>query len=104
MFYPLCSDVVFPGSAAAMFIFEPEKRLAPEIDLLRTFYGLTSAEAQLACALAHGETVESYGEQRRLTANTVRTHLKRALAKTETHQQSQLVALVAKLGTARRVG
>jgi DNA-binding CsgD family transcriptional regulator/GAF domain-containing protein len=98
MLYPLCPDAILPGSAAAMFIFEPEKRLVPEAELLRTFYGLTSAEAQLACALAQGETVESYGERQRLTANTVRTHVKRALAKTGTHQQSQLVALMAKLG------
>jgi DNA-binding CsgD family transcriptional regulator len=102
MLYPLCRDAILPGSAAAMFIFEPEKRLVPEADLLRIFYGLTSAEAQLACALAQGETLESYGERQRLTTNTVRTHVKRALAKTGTHQQSQLVALLAKLGAVRR--
>jgi DNA-binding CsgD family transcriptional regulator len=102
MLYPLCSDAIVPGSAVAMFIFEPEKRLVPKADVLRAFYGLTTAEAQLACALAQGETVESYGERQRLTANTVRTHLKRALAKTEMHQQSQLVSLVAKLGAVRR--
>jgi DNA-binding CsgD family transcriptional regulator len=102
MIYPLCRDTVLAGSAAAMFIFEPEASLVPDDALLRTFYGLTPAEARLACALARGETVESYCADQKLTPNTVRTHLKRALSKTGTHQQSQLVSLVAKLGSIHR--
>jgi DNA-binding CsgD family transcriptional regulator len=102
MVYPLCRDTVLAGSAAAMFIFEPEASLVPDVDLLRTFYGLTAAEARLTCELARGETVESYCEHHQLSANTVRTHLKRALSKTGTHQQSQLVSVVAKLGSIHR--
>jgi DNA-binding CsgD family transcriptional regulator len=102
LLYPLCRDTILAGSAAAMFILEPDTSLVPDVDLLRTFYGLTPAEARLTCELARGETVESYSEHHQLSANTVRTHLKRALSKTGTHQQSQLVSVVAKLGSIRR--
>jgi DNA-binding CsgD family transcriptional regulator len=97
MLYPLCGDAVLEGSAAAMFIFDPSKGVAPDTHLLRRFYGLTPAEAQLACALAKGDSVEAYGAAHGLTRNTVRTHLKRALAKTGTHRQSQLVGLLSLL-------
>ena len=103
MVYPLCRDTILPGSAAAVFIFEPDAALVPDVDLLRTFYGMTPAEARLTCELARGVTIESYCEQHQLSANTVRTHLKRALSKTGTHQQSQLVSVAAKLGTIHRV-
>lgn len=101
MLYPLGRDVMQCGSAAAMFIFDPAKSLLAETDAFRVFYGLTPAEARLACALARGATVNEYCVTHRLAANTVRTHLKRALAKTGTHQQSQLVSLVAKFPAAR---
>jgi DNA-binding CsgD family transcriptional regulator len=100
MLYPLGRDALLCGSAAAMFIFDPVKSPVPDTDALRMFYGLTSAEARLACALARDETVEEYGATQRLTANTVRTHLKRALSKAGTHRQSQLVGLMARLPTA----
>lgn len=101
MLYPLGRDAVLCGSAAAMFIVDPAKSPVPDNDLLGLFYGLTPAEARLAGALAQGATVEEYGAMHRLTANTVRTHLKRALSKTGTHRQSQLVRLVANLPGAR---
>lgn len=102
MLYPLGRDALLAGSAAAVFIVDPAQLPVPDADLLRTFYALTPAEARLACALARGVSVEEYGAVHRVTANTVRTHLKRALAKTGTHRQSQLVSLVAKLPPSRR--
>jgi DNA-binding CsgD family transcriptional regulator len=102
MLYPLCSDTLSCGGVVAMFIFDPTHASALDADLLRAFHGLTPAEARLACALAEGETVDSYCEAQRLTVNTVRTHLKHALSKTDTHRQAQLVSLVAKLNTVRR--
>jgi DNA-binding CsgD family transcriptional regulator/PAS domain-containing protein len=97
MLYPLGENALVQGCAAAMFIFDPSKAAAPDTHLLRRFYGLTPAEARLACALARGDSVEGYGAVHGLTMNTVRTHLKRALAKTGTHRQSQLVGLLASL-------
>jgi len=102
MLYPLGQAAFVTGSAAAMFIFDPAKTVVPDGDLLRLFYGLTPAEARLACALAQGSTVAEYGALHQLAANTVRTHLKHALSKTGTHQQSQLVRLVVNLPTVRR--
>lgn len=101
MLYPLRGDALLSGSSVAMFIFDPARTPLPHAELLRTFYGLTPAEARLACALAQGASVEDYSAMRQLSVNTIRTHLKHALEKTGVHRQSQLVALVAKLPAAR---
>jgi DNA-binding CsgD family transcriptional regulator/GAF domain-containing protein len=101
MLYPLRGDALVPGSSLAMFVFDPSRSPPPDAELLRTFYGLTPAEARLACALAQGASVDDYGASQQLSVNTVRTHLKHALEKTGVHRQSQLVALVAQLPAAR---
>ena len=103
MLYPLGRDALLAGSAAAIFIFDPATSPVPDADVLETLYGLTPAEARLACALTRSVSVEEYGATHRITANTVRTHLKRALSKTGTHRQAQLVSLVARLPAARRL-
>lgn len=101
MLYPLRGDALMPGGSLAMFIFDPSRSPPPDAELLRTFYGLTPAEARFACALAQGASVDEYGASQKLSVNTVRTHLKHALEKMGVHRQSQLVALVAKLPMAR---
>ncbi len=52
--YPLGRDALLAGSSAAMCIFDPAKTVVLDDRLLRVFYGLTPAEARLACALAQG--------------------------------------------------
>jgi DNA-binding CsgD family transcriptional regulator/PAS domain-containing protein len=97
MVYPLAGDALMQGAAAALFVFDPAHGPVADTAALRSLYGLTKAEAELASALAQGMTLQEYGAEHQLSSNTVRTHLKRALAKTGVHRQSQLVALVARL-------
>jgi DNA-binding CsgD family transcriptional regulator len=97
--YPLGSDVLLRGAAAALFIFDPARPPLIDSHALQVLYQLTRAEAQLAVALARGMNLQEYGAAQQISANTVRTHLRRVLTKTGTHQQSQLVSLVGRLAT-----
>lgn len=81
-------------ATAVVFISDPEEGHPPPTTILRTLYGLTSAEARVAAAIVEGETAETIAERHAISEGTVRQHLKSILAKTETHRQSELVRLV----------
>lgn len=61
---------------------------------LRTLFRLTRAESRLSIALASGLSLREAAVQGEVTFKTARTYLERIFAKTNTRQQSQLVALV----------
>ena len=58
-------------------------------------FGLTAREADVAAGLAAGRTSRELSDELSLTAETVRTYLRRIYAKTGTSTQSQLAALIA---------
>ncbi|RZJ09937.1 MAG: LuxR family transcriptional regulator [Rubrivivax sp.] len=68
----------------------------PQLDgeLLATMFGLTSAEQRVALLLAQGLTADDMAARLGVQDNTVRSHVKQLLAKTQTHRQVQLVALL----------
>ena len=80
-----------PG--ALVFIGDPD---AAQIDpaLVVAMLGLTPAEAQVASLLATGLDIAGLTVRLHISQATVRSHLKSIFAKTETGQQSQLVALI----------
>lgn len=61
---------------------------------LRTFYGLTPSEADLAVRLAQGRSLDQIRSERGVTTNTARGQLKRIFLETGTHRQADLVRLV----------
>jgi DNA-binding CsgD family transcriptional regulator len=61
---------------------------------LRRLYGLTRSEARFAELLAAGLGLPSAARRLGVGLNTVRTHLQRIYSKTDTHHQSELVALL----------
>jgi DNA-binding CsgD family transcriptional regulator len=69
----------------------------PSIDILRLTFGLTVAEAKLAARLASGESLHCIATDQNISVATVRAQLKRVLAKTYTHRQAEVVALVNRL-------
>jgi DNA-binding CsgD family transcriptional regulator len=79
--------------AAILFIRDPEA-LSPAGLAIRLLFGLTPAEATVASALADGKSVEEIAMSVGVTLNTVRTHVKTILVKTNTNRQSQLVGLL----------
>lgn len=80
--------------AALIFIRDPEAPLA--VTRLRELFGLTRTEAAIAGALGRGLSPEDIATEMGIGLGTVRTHLKRILAKTGTHRQAQAVALLAR--------
>ena len=73
---------------------DPDRVARPEPEVLRTLYGLTRAEAVVAADLAAGLTLEEIAAKANVGIETVRTHVKRAMAKTDTRRQAELVLLV----------
>jgi DNA-binding CsgD family transcriptional regulator/PAS domain-containing protein len=59
---------------------------------LQHLFGLTSAEAILANAVASGRSLHAHAQERGIAISTVRTQLRSLFAKTETHRQGELVA------------
>ena len=77
-----------------MTISNPDqKALVSEQELTR-LYGLTRGEAALATRMIQGKSLEGAATELFISAHTARTHLKRIFLKTETHRQSELVALL----------
>ncbi len=93
------SDARFEGTRAAshqvaVFLIEPGR--PPDIDgrALAETYGLAPREVQVATLLAQGRSPAQIASKLGIGLGTVREHLKRALAKTETHRQANLVQLL----------
>lgn len=80
--------------AVLVFIRDPEAPIA--VAQLRELFGFTRTEAAVAGALGRGQSLEDIAADMRISLATVRTHLKRILAKTGTHRQAQAVALLAR--------
>jgi DNA-binding CsgD family transcriptional regulator len=64
---------------------------------LRTLYGLTQAEAEVAARLAEGASLESLAEERQAAISTVRTQLKAIATKMGCGRQAELVAMITSL-------
>ncbi|CAH2395013.1 hypothetical protein MES4922_110358 [Mesorhizobium ventifaucium] len=61
--------------------------------------GLTAAEARLARRVSLGAELKAVADDLGVTYETARNHLKAVFAKTETHRQPELVALLARIAS-----
>jgi DNA-binding CsgD family transcriptional regulator len=86
---------------ALIFLHDPERKVSLEPDLLTRAYGLTHAEARLACMIMDGKSLDEAAKSLAISANTARTHLKRIFLKTDTNRQPQLVLLLMRLAGER---
>jgi len=80
---------------AAVFVSDPERVTEIDADILRALWGLTPAEATVGSLLASGNSVSDISKKLAIKGETVRWHVKRVLAKTETTRQAELVRLLA---------
>ncbi len=85
-----------PGRAMVM-IEDPDLEDPGIAGRLRLFFGLTSAEADLAARLFAGETLAEASEARRVLVSTSRTQLNAILAKTGLRRQGELMAMIGRL-------
>jgi DNA-binding CsgD family transcriptional regulator len=66
----------------------------PPAAILAKTFRLTPAEAKLACVIARGASPEIAARELKISRETARNQLKSVFAKTDTHRQSELVALI----------
>jgi len=87
---------------AVVIIVDPDSiPHAPEATL-RTCFSLTRAEARLASEISSGARLESAADHLGICYETARNQLKAIFAKTDTHRQAELVALLARLANTVR--
>lgn len=84
----------WPRVTTAVFVSNLEDAGLLDHEILMTLYGLTASEARLACALARGRELAELSHEWSVSRETLRTHLKRVLAKTGTNRQADLVRLL----------
>ncbi len=79
---------------AVVFVAGQGEQQPMAIEILRTVFDLTSAEARVTALIAKGEGPIAIAEAMNISTSTVRTHLSRSFQKTETHDQLALMAKV----------
>lgn len=89
-------NALSPCQAVVVFV-DPDIRTRPAETVLMSCFGLTRAEARLAGMLAGGECLATVAERLCIRYETARNQLKAVFAKTETHRQSELMAMFARL-------
>lgn len=73
-------------------------RPGPSAVILAKAFRFTPAEGKLACIVARGASTQLAARELKISLATVRNQLKSLFAKTDTHRQSQLVALLLQVG------
>lgn len=85
-----------PCQVVVVFI-DPDIYPQPPEIALQNCFGLTPAEARLARLVSSGEELRTVADQLGVTYETARTQLKTVFAKTDTHRQAELGALLARM-------
>jgi DNA-binding CsgD family transcriptional regulator len=80
-----------------LLVTDPERPVHLRDDLMRSQYGFTRAETEVASGLLTGYSVEEIAALRHVSVATVRDQLKRLFGKTGTKRQAELVRLLGSL-------
>jgi len=87
----------FAEARALLLLSDLEGRSVADPNLISKVFALTPAEAKLTALIATGMSPREAADELNITLETVRTQLKSVFAKTDTHRQSEIVALLARL-------
>lgn len=79
---------------AIVLLTDPEQEPCYPADFLARCYGLTAAEARLACAIVAGRSLQDAADEFGVTTGTARNQLKQIFAKTDVKRQAELVRLL----------
>jgi DNA-binding CsgD family transcriptional regulator len=96
---PSAAGPAAAGSVVLAHIAEPAAHPSIGPDELRALFGLTPAEARVACSVLEVGGLTQAARRLEVSLNTVRMHLQRVFEKTGTRRQSQLVRLLLSYGT-----
>jgi DNA-binding CsgD family transcriptional regulator len=100
---PMCRAGI-PGeqrfaACVALFVADPDRAAGIDPGVLVKTFQLTRREAALACMLAGGMDLADAASKLGIGIGTARGYLKQILAKTYTHRQAELVALLLRTST-----
>jgi len=87
----------FLGARALLVFSRVKVRARLSASNLGGIFGLTPTEARLAISLAEGHSLELFAHEHKVSVTTARNQLKAVFLKTDTHKQSELVALLLRL-------
>jgi DNA-binding CsgD family transcriptional regulator len=79
------------GRLVAVFVADPASAADPAPEQVRLQFGLTAAEAVVACEIVKGLGIRDCARVIGISETTARTHLHRVFEKTGTKRQAQLV-------------
>lgn len=88
--------------AALVVIFDPQHEFEIDPGIVQKALGLTRAEAEIAVLLSQSRTVREIAKSTCREESTIRSHVKRTLAKRGFSRQMDLVLEVLAYGTGRR--
>lgn len=88
------ASLFIPGTIALVIVRRELVDASIELDALRQRFDLSLQEARIALALRDGGTVAEIAVRLGIAYETARVHLKSAFAKTGSHRQRELLALV----------
>lgn len=87
-----------PEAGHALLVCERlDQPLRLDLGLIQEVYGLTQTESEIANAMFAGRTPREISERRRISLETVRSHIKSLLQKTESGRQVELVVKLSRL-------
>ena len=81
---------------ALILVMESSKNVST-LQFIGTLYNLSPAELRVVSSLLEGKSPEQYAQLTGVSMNTVRTQLKNVFKKTNTHRQSELIAMLSKI-------
>lgn len=87
----------FAATSAIILVFDMEERPRVPEKRLALLFGLTAAEARVASMLIAGKDIPTIAERTKITPETARTHVKAILSKSQTHKQTEFIALASRL-------
>ncbi|MBY3384008.1 helix-turn-helix transcriptional regulator [Rhizobium laguerreae] len=90
---------IFRPACAAVFISTTISASPPQEDVLITLYDLTPAEARVVLRIGQGLSASQCAAALGISENTLKTHLGRIFAKTDTSRQADLVKLVSTIAS-----
>jgi len=91
---------ISPGNVLCLIAPLDRRRIATAKQLM-VMFGLSAAEARLARALCHGDSLEEYATDQGLKLPTVKTQLRSIFVKTETERQSSLIRVLSGIPVVR---
>ncbi|WP_052763982.1 helix-turn-helix transcriptional regulator [Microvirga massiliensis] len=85
------------GAALVLILVDPEDCVEASDAILQQVFEMTKAEARIANRLLCGSSLQEIANDTGVSVSTVRAQMKALFAKTGTHRQAELVALLTRL-------